>query len=136
MTKKEKENIKQVMKCIDALRKYKTPGKDSITADSFLRNIEENINSANKLIIDDEYLLATLTQFDYIQKKKKGEGYVPQEEYIENGLFEVRECFIITSNIKKSYTLLFTTKGQEFFKNVVLQLINLKQPRKTPILSE
>lgn len=125
MTKKEKEYTKSVMENINKLREYGIPQENSVKAEVFLKTIKENINSDNKCIIDKDYFLASLVQFKYISKKKDG-GYVAKEEYINNGLLEVKECFIITKSIKKNYTVLLTTKGQEYFKEFVLKLIHLR----------
>ena len=132
MTKKEEKMIEIIMEDISKIRKYKYPKKDSIIAEEFLRSIPENYTPNNKLIIDDEYLFQTMEQFKYI-KKKQGEGYIPSEELLNNGMLEVRECFIITERFRRNNTLYFTPIGQEFFKTIVLNLINAA---KTPLRSE
>ena len=123
---KNVEKYNQLMKYIDELREYNIPQESSINAENFLKGIPENIDNNNKCIINDEFLLKSLVQFKYITKKKEGVGYVPKKEYLDEGLLEVNECFIITKGVRKSYTLLFTPKGQAFFKNVVLKLIDLR----------
>lgn len=119
------KNYNEIMESINKARKYKLPENDSVIAETFLKSIPENVDNNDKCIIDNGYLLTSLAKFKYIKKCKNG-GYEPQKEYVENGLFEVKECFIITTSIKNSYTLLFTLKGQEFFKEFVLKLIDLK----------
>ena len=119
----KKENVKNVMESINKIRKYNIPQENSVVAETFLKKIPENVEN-NKCIINDEYLLTSLVQFKYITKGKN--GYLPTKESINNGLLEVKERFIITTDIKYGYTVLFTPKGQDFFKDLVIKLINLK----------
>lgn len=122
-------NIKEnIMKEIEQIREYSIPSSDSLTASSWLNIIPENKNIKNQNIINAKAFLSSLLNLGYIKGNQNGEGYVPTKKYLNSGLFEVKENYRTSSNneLIQTCTILFTTKGQDELKPIVLKLIDIK----------
>lgn len=122
-------NIKEnIMKEIEQIREYSIPSSDSLTASSWLNSISENKDTKNQNIISAKAFLSSLSNFGYIKGNPNGEGYVPTKKCLNSGLFEVKENYRTSSNneLIQTCTILFTTKGQDELKPIVLKLIDIK----------
>lgn len=89
---------------------------DELVDRNLLTNVRE---TAKELHVGPKAFVAFLIERKYIYRDKRGK-LLPYQQYVDSGLFEVKECF----NEKTQWSgtqMLFTPKGRETFRLLYLK---------------
>ena len=119
MAERQLDNLKIVNAGLTVKNQIMAPKAeyfDELVDRNLLTNVRE---TAKELHVGPKAFVAFLIERKYIYRDKRGK-LLPYQQYVDSGLFEVKECF----NEKTQWSgtqMLFTPKGRETFRLLYLK---------------